>query len=73
MMTSMQTKSNLDRKLNLMLTVTQDCTGWTKKENQCSLHITRDVTEPANIRIRHVQNPSDSDVDLLREQNYQLL
>jgi len=35
----------------------------------------RDVTEPANIRIRHrfhVQNPSDADADLLRDQNYQL-
>jgi len=35
----------------------------------------RDVTEPANIRICgfHVQNPSDSDADLSRDQNYQLL
>jgi len=44
---------------------------------QCD--VTRDVTEPANIRIRRmriscaVQNPSDSDADLLHDQNYQLL
>ena len=50
----------------------------------CPVHTTRDVTEPANICIRwmritdaygcgfHVQSPSDSDADLLCDQNYQL-
>ena len=38
----------------------------------------RDVTEPANIPASvgcgfHVQNSSDSDADLLHDQNYQLL
>jgi len=37
------------------------------------LTICRDVTEPADGCGFHVQNPTDSDADLSRDQNYQLL
>ena len=65
---------------SLKLHITNTDNGYTKEAN--TMLIFRDVTEPANIRIRrmriasvgcgfHVQHPSDA--DLSRDQNYQLL